>query len=42
MKKESGDGPEETESPDGEGKQTHDQHFTTLLKKTRTSRCLED
>ena len=40
--RESGAGPERTESLDGKSEWTQDQHFTALLKMTRTSRCLED
>ena len=40
--RESGAGQEGTEPPDGESEWTRYQHFTTLLKMTRTSRCLED
>ena len=42
MTKESGAGPEGTESPDGGSEWIQDQHSTTLLKMTRKSRCLED
>ena len=40
MTRESGAGREG--SPDGEGEWTQDQHFTTLLKMTRMSKCLEN
>ena len=34
--------PEGTESPDGDSEWTQDQHFTTLRKMTRMTKCLED
>ena len=42
MMGESGAGPEETRSPDGESEWPQDQHFTTLPKMTRMSKRLED
>ena len=38
MKKESGAGLRRAESPDGEGKLTHDRQFTIALSKTKMNR----
>ena len=42
MTRESGAGPKGTESQDGKREWTQDQHFTTVLKITWMSKCLED
>ena len=42
MTREGAAGPEGTESPDEESEWTQDQHFTTLLKMMRMSKCLEE
>ena len=42
MTRESGAGPNGTESPGGEREIIKDQHFTTLPKMTEMSKCLED